>query len=225
MCIRDSRNTGALPLSVGTLTLLDSLPDALTYTDGSTQAIIGNNITTLSDDPTPFSSFPLDELGYRHGSVILPNDSILFQFNATINNLSNPTFVQNIATATNNGASLQAEVSFPVQTPISPIIDNIGGDTTLSCDNVIAAAVQDSCFQEGLLPQFNWSSRSVDSQQGPSFGGNEAIDQNRNTYWLTSSSAPTTCGVGHAVNGIGNTGVDNPGNVIGAPDGLSLIHI
>ena len=134
----------------------------------------------MSDDPTPFSSFPLDELGYRHGSVILPNDSILFQFNASINDLSDPTFVQNIATATNNGSRLEAEVTFPVQTPISPIIDIIGPDTTLNCDEVIAAAVQDSCFQEGLLPQFSWSSRFVDSQHGPNFGGAEAIDQNRN---------------------------------------------
>jgi len=209
------RNTGALPLSVGTLTLLDTLPEELTYIDGSTNAIIGNNITTLSDDPTPFSSFPLDEQGYHHGSVILPNDSILFQFSAVIDDLTDPTFVRNVGTATNNGASLQAEVTFPVQTPISPIIDIIGPDTILSCENIIVAAVQDSCFQEGLLPEYNWTSRSVDSQQGPNFGGEEAIDGNRNTYWLTSSSAPTSCGVGNATDATANTGVNNPDNADG----------
>jgi len=162
---------------------------------------------------------PLDEQGYRHGSVILPNDSILFQFSAVINNLTNPTFIRNVGTATNNGANLQAEVTFPVQTPISPIFDIVDPDTTLSCESIITLAVQDSCFQEGLLPQYSWTSRSVDSQQSLNFGGAEAIDGNRNTYWLTNSSPPTSCGVGNATGASGNTGINNPNNVIGAPDG------
>ena len=60
------RNTGALPLSTGSISIIDTLPPELTYIDNSTVAIIGNSVTNLSDEDSPSTLFPLDEGGYQH---------------------------------------------------------------------------------------------------------------------------------------------------------------
>ena len=104
------RNTGALPLSTGALTIIDTLPNGVTYIPNSTLAIVGNSFTSLPDDAGPASEFPMDETGYQHSAVISPNDSIMFTFTAVIDNAAAAFFVTNTAYAVSNGDELAAEV-------------------------------------------------------------------------------------------------------------------
>ncbi|MEM8909923.1 MAG: discoidin domain-containing protein, partial [Bacteroidota bacterium] len=184
------RNTGALPLSTGSINVLDTLPAELTYIDNSTVAIIGNNITTLADETTPATEFPLDEGGYQHNAIILPNDSILFKFRAVINNLSSATFVNNLAYAASSGEVLQAEVTFPVQTPIDPFSALAPADTTINCDVVPDPVSRDTCLEWGLIPPYNWLVHYVDSEETSS-GNHEAsraFDGDVNTMWHTQTT-------------------------------------
>ena len=181
------KNTGVLPLSTGSIRIIDTIPNELTYIDNSTFAIIGSNVTGISDDSSPASAFPFDETGYQYNAIVLPGDSLLFKFNGVINNLPSAVFVNNIAYISSNGQTMEAEVSFPVQDPIDPFIAFAQADTTVSCDAVPPALVQDTCLQTGFIPQYNFSTYYVDSENtsAANEGASAAFDGDPLTYWRT----------------------------------------
>jgi hypothetical protein len=214
------RNTGALPLSTGSLTLIDTLDSALTYVNNSTIAIIGNSFTTLVDDDLPASAFPFDEVGYQHNATVLPGDSIQFQFAAVINDLPFATFVNNTAYAASNGESLTASVTFPVQTPVSSVLGFIPNDTLVTCGNVPAIPFQDTCQSIGLLSQYTWLLDDADSETSVAYAGEKAFDGSINSYWMTGSVGTTGCSNAYVSTIEDQSGVGNGNEVLGAPDGV-----
>ena len=83
-------------MSTGSLNIIDTIPSELTYIDSSTFSQI-NGVITYLDDDTSGSPFPFDENGFNYSAVILPGDSILFSFEASINDIASAAFIENIA--------------------------------------------------------------------------------------------------------------------------------
>jgi len=159
----------------------------------------------------------LDEAGYQHYVNILPNDSIVFNFKAVINNLPSAAFVNNIVYAVSNGQELSAEVNFAVQTPTSPV-QNIPPDTLINCSNVPFPPFQDTCLQLGPLSKYAWDV-TPDSEYSAAYSGDRIFDADVSTYWLAGVNPETGCSVAYASSIVSSSGVGNPNNALGAPDG------
>ena len=188
------RNTGSLPLSAGALNVIDTLPSEVTYIENTTQSIIGGVVTTIPDENSPSTAFPFDEGGYTYNTVILPGDSIIIRFEATINDIPGAMFITNTGVVTSGQQSLYPEVSFPAEEPTGPILIGIPADTTVSCDAVPPPGVigsdiypSNNCEDTEVIPQAGWSLHYVDSEETISEPGQatNAFDGNINTIWHT----------------------------------------
>ncbi|MEM6963112.1 MAG: discoidin domain-containing protein [Bacteroidota bacterium] len=128
-------NNGALPLSTGSVLVKDTMPDDLTYVANTTITRQGGVENTVVDN-TSGTPFPLDETGYSYNTIIMPGDSVIITFQATINDLSASTTIRNVAYITNNSLSSEPEVSFPVEEPTPPSAAGFPVDITVDCDAV-----------------------------------------------------------------------------------------
>ncbi len=179
------RNSGALPLELGSILVTDTLPSELSYIPNSTVIFQGVGILGLADDANPASPFPLDEAGYLLNSAIPPGDSAVIRFEASINSVSGAIFVSNQAQVRSGAQLLSPEVTFPVEEPVDPTIAAIPGDTLISCEAIIPAPpFTDTCMLEFFVPQNEMSIHYVDSEAS-SEPALLALDGNPNTFWHT----------------------------------------
>ncbi len=130
-------NTGVLPLSVGSLNIVDTLPSGITYIENTTISRINGVNDTIQDETSTASVFPLDENGISYNSVIQPGDSIILFFQATIDDLTgNGTTITNQAYVSNFQTQFVPEVTFPVDNPENPFLTGVPSDMTVECDSV-----------------------------------------------------------------------------------------
>ncbi len=194
------RNSGALPLSTGTVNVRDTLPADVSYIPNSAVAIVNGVVNNLTDDTAPASPFPLDEAGLNYNAVIQPGDSVIFRFEAVINDIAAAKFITNRAAVTNGQRALYPEVSFPAQEPTGAILTGVPVDTTVQCGMIPTEPVIDSeiystnnCEEVDLIPQTGWSLLYVDSEEtvGESAPATNAFDGDENTYWHTEWNSGT----------------------------------
>lgn len=131
------KNTGALPLSTGSLYIVDTLSSALDYIDGTSRALVDGITINITDDTLQSTSFPFDEGGTPIDTIILPGDSMVVQFEAIISRISMGTFITNRAHVTNGHRVFSPAVSIPVQDPVPPLDTIIPRDTLVSCEDFI----------------------------------------------------------------------------------------
>lgn len=191
------RNTGVLPLSSGSLEIIDTLASDITYIPNSTKLIVNDVVTDISDDGVG-SAFPFDESGYNYGSLILPGDSIMFKFEASINSTGAAGIIQNIAYVSNGQSSLTPEVSFPLENPLGPALAGVPADTTVDCSNVPSAPTVgaqvyqvNNCEEMDTILQTLWNVHYVNSEN-PGNSASLAFDNDPNTYWITETSGGDT---------------------------------
>ncbi|MFK8007335.1 MAG: LamG-like jellyroll fold domain-containing protein [Saprospiraceae bacterium] len=137
-------NTGVLPLSVGSLNIIDTLPAGLTYIENTTVSRINGSNDTIPDETSTASVFPLDENGIDYNSIIQPGDSIILFFQASIDELSgNGTIITNQAYVSNFQTQFVPEVTFPVDNPENPFLTGVPSDVTVECDSIPIAPLLD----------------------------------------------------------------------------------
>ena len=130
-------NTGVLPISVGSLNIVDTLPDGITYLENTTISRINGVNDTIQDETLTASVFPLDENGISYNSVIQPGDSIILFFQASIDDLTgNGTTITNQAFVSNFQTQFVPEVTFPVDNPENPFLTGVPSDLTVECDSI-----------------------------------------------------------------------------------------
>ncbi len=189
------KNSGALPLFTESLNIIDTLSTFLNYIDSSTITIRNGLVSSIPDDivPASLSTFPFDEDGYTHNSVILPGDSLIIIFAAEITNLSAAQFITNTVQVSNGYQSLRPDVTFPVENPTGPILEGIPEDFIANCDYIPAAPVigtditfLNNCEETSIIPQTAWTIHYVDSEDITSGEiANNVFDGDKNTVWST----------------------------------------
>jgi len=192
------RNSGALPLSTGTINIKDTLPSDVVYIENSTIAIVNGVVTNLTDDASPASPFPLDENGLNYSSVIQPGDSVIFRFETVIGDIASAKFITNVAHVANGQKELLPEVSFPAQEPTGPLLTGIPADTIVHCDAVptepsIGSDIYstNNCEETTVISKAGWTLQYTDSEEtsGESAPATNAFDGDITTYWHTEWSA------------------------------------
>ncbi|MFK7774049.1 MAG: LamG-like jellyroll fold domain-containing protein [Saprospiraceae bacterium] len=137
-------NTGVLPLSTGSLNIVDTLPTGLTYIENTTVSRINGVNDTIPDETSTGSIFPLDENGISYNSIIQPGDSIILFFQASIDDLTgNGTSITNQAYISNFQTQFVPEVTFPVDNPENPLLTGVPTDVTVECDSIPIAPLLD----------------------------------------------------------------------------------
>ncbi len=195
------RNSGALPLSTGSLNVIDTLPSDLVYIEGSSVSIINGAVNSLPDDGSG-SAFPFDENGLSYSGIIQPGDSIIFRFEAVIGDLAVSKFIRNVAYIDNGQQLLLPEVSFPAQLPTGAILTGIPVDSSVVCDAVPGAPTigsdiypTNNCEEMDTIPRASWSVQYVSSEEtiGEDGAATNIFDGDPNTIWHTqySGSTPT----------------------------------
>ncbi len=187
------RNTGALPLEVGSLTVIDTLPTQLTYINNSTVIFQGPSITGIPDDTGADTPFPLDEGGEVFNYNIPPGDSAVIRFEISINSVMTGGFVTNKAIIQNGTKTLQPDVTFPIEDPTNPTIASIPADTLINCEaSIPAPPFTDTCMLEFFIPQNEMTIDSVDSEESNGLAF-LMLDGNPATHWHTEylSSTPS----------------------------------
>ncbi len=136
-------NTGVLPLTTGALSIIDTLPDGLTYISGSLISRTNGTNDTIPDETSTATPFPLDEGGINYSSIIQPGDSIILFFEASIDDLANGTIMKNQAHVKYFQTEFVPEVTFPVDDPVDPELTGVPADITVACDSVPTAPLMD----------------------------------------------------------------------------------
>jgi len=128
------KNTGALPLSTGTISIIDTLPAELEYIGGTSRGIVDGISIMVEDDTLNTTIFPFDEGGTAIDTIILPGDSLLVQFEALIAYVDFGTFITNQAYANSGDNSFDPYISIPIQEPVWPLDSIVPADTLVSCE-------------------------------------------------------------------------------------------
>ena len=187
-------NSGALPISTSTLSIIDTLPDNVTYIPNTTTSIRNGVITDLADDGSPQTIFPIDEGGiFYSGDALLPGDSLIFRFDATIDDVASSVFIRNVAEVSNVQQTLFPEVTFPVVEPTGPVLTGIPDNTTIDCDDSTSPPsigtqifATNNCEEMEQIDKTSWSIVSVDSEDTASGElALNAIDGNVFSVWST----------------------------------------
>jgi len=129
-------NTGVLPLTTGALSIIDTLPDGLTYISGTLVSRSNGTNDTIPDETSTSTPFPLDEGGINYSSIIQPGDSIILFFEASIDDIASGTVMTNQAHVKYFQTEFVPEVTFPVDDPVDPELTGVPADMTVACDSV-----------------------------------------------------------------------------------------
>lgn len=145
-------NTGALPILPNNMSVIDTLPEGITYIQNTTTYNNGSS-TTLGDETGTASPFLLDENGYIITDAIDPDQTITFTFNASINDLAETTLITNIALVSDGNQTLQPQVTFEAKDLLDLIPINLPPDLDLGCNDPIPVApIQDTCLSAVTNP-------------------------------------------------------------------------
>jgi len=131
------KNTGALPLSTGSILIIDTLPAQLEYIGGTSRGSVDGIPIMVEDDTLNTTIFPFDEGGSAIDTIILPGDSLLVKFEALIANIHFGTFITNQAYAVSGNNSFDPHISIPIQEPKFPLDSIVHADTLVSCEAFI----------------------------------------------------------------------------------------